>query len=758
MASKTRKLLVPCRKSIMLNWFDGSFRSLFGLGIVLIGLGLSCEPTTVYDEFVLVVTSQENVVGLRIIAVTNDGANRAVYDSEGDSLVADKLSNLSGYDLVNGKFDVGIATGLPTEQNVKLLVYGYKDTVTRKPTVAFADVVQLGTTGPRSAYLRSIGTDCDQDADGALSCGIPGCCVGTSYDIAVKDCDDINASVSPFVTAAPECIPCNAPDYVCSGKAPVCKDDDNDGVADCSLEDCDSNDPDVHAGHAEVCDFKDNDCDGDIDEGYDVGTPCTGGTGTCKNVGTTVCAPDSFDVVCSVSGVDKGIPCDDGNLCTNNDVCTGGINSTCRGSVKVCDDLLECTTDSCANGDCVAEILPNSCVIDKQCYETGDTTSQCLVCDPDADNTSWSHVENGTQCDDGDECTTEDVCVDGVCVGGSADTCDDGLECTLDLCDSESGCSHVPNDELCDDNNVCTDNQCSIPGGCIFPNKTGGCDDNSVCTEEDTCTGGLCTGTPIDCDDDVFCTIDSCIADSGCQHQPSDALCDDMNPCTTDVCIANVGCDHTPTNDPCNDKNSCTTGDFCSGGVCQSGAPIACDDNNQCTTDSCDPAKGCVNTKVAKSCDDGNACTSGDTCVDGVCKSTKIIDCADGNICTTDSCDPSVGCKNEANTLPCQDGNACTDGDTCKDKVCAAGGPTVCDDGNQCTSDTCFPATGCSFSNVSKDCDDGNPCTLSDKCIGGVCVAGPPKNCNDNDECTTDTCDVTDGSCVNTPVPGPGCP
>jgi Putative metal-binding motif len=46
------------------------------------------------------------------------------------------------------------------------------------------------------------------------------------------------------------------------------------------------------------------------------------------------------------------------------------------------------------------------------------------------------------------------------------------------------------------------------------------------------------------------------------------------------------------------------------------------------------------------------------------------------------------------------------------------------------------------------DCD-GNLCSPA-QCQGGVCVALPAKECNDDDPCTTDTCDPTTGACVST--------
>ena len=72
--------------------------------------------------------------------------------------------------------------------------------------------------------------------------------------------------------------------------------------------------------------------------------------------------------------------------------------------------------------------------------------------------------------------------------------------------------------------------------------------------------------------------------------------------------------------------------------------PRNCDDGKMCTTDSCDPATGCVNANNTLECDDGDACTAGDACVDGSCLSDSPTDCEDGNLCTDNPCDPETGC------------------------------------------------------------------------------------------------------------------
>ena len=51
--------------------------------------------------------------------------------------------------------------------------------------------------------------------------------------------------------------------------------------------------------------------------------------------------------------------------------------------------------------------------------------------------------------------------------------------------------------------------------------------------------------TPVNCDDGVDCTVDSCDVATGCQNAVDDALCDDGDVCTEDVCNAINGCENT---------------------------------------------------------------------------------------------------------------------------------------------------------------------------------------------------------------------
>ena len=100
------------------------------------------------------------------------------------------------------------------------------------------------------------------------------------------------------------------------------------------------------------------------------------------------------------------------------------------------------------------------------------------------------------------------------------------------------------------------------------------------------------SGSPLLCDDNDACTVDSCDSVSGCRHDASG--CDDGNPCTDDSCNAVQGCVHANNNVLCNDFNACTRTDRCVGGVCVGSNPPVCDDGDSCTADACDPGIGCV--------------------------------------------------------------------------------------------------------------------------------------------------------------------
>jgi cysteine-rich repeat protein len=447
-----------------------------------------------------------------------------------------------------------------------------------------------------------------------------------------------------------------------------------------------------------------------VDEGTVVSCPAPeGADGFCQ---AASCDPATGQ--CSMVAANNGKPCDDDDPCTLGDSCQDG---TCLAGPAVnCNDGNPCTDDACSPGQ------------------------------------GCTHLPGSGPCNDGDVCTLGDLCQAGACVGGNGTlSCDDNNPCTDDGCDPDVGCTFVANQAACSDGNACTlgdhcDNKVCVPTG------QPSCDDDNLCTNDacDAAQGCIHLLNSVPCNDGDKCTTDDicqlgeCVGGGG-------LVCDDSNPCTADSCAPKIGCQFTPVNGACDDGNACTLNEQCGNGLCIAGAMLGCDDTNVCTTDSCDPESGCIYAFNNAACSDDDICTINESCVAGQCVSESMLACDDENPCTDDSCDPETGCVHTPNQADCSDDNACTAGDHCQGGECLTTGMLTCDDANLCTNDNCDPDVGCVYSANNNPCDDGNLCTENDACANGKCVGGGNKVCpDDNNTCTTDSCDA-DSGCIYTP-------
>ena len=392
------------------------------------------------------------------------------------------------------------------------------------------------------------------------------------------------------------------------------------------------------------------------------------------------------------------------------------------------------TTEIGPNTSVSAVCAPDQCEIAGVCRDHLEINpaNSCEACVVPISRSRFSPWAAGA-CDDGNACTTSDICELGRCVGDPV-PCDDGDPCSLDRCDPKTGqCVADPDVAKCG----------------IDP-----------CGAAPATLEGEATG--LDCDDDDPCTTDRCEPWLGCVHDPADAEtpipCDDADPCTSNDLCGDGECAGTVAID-CNDGDLCTI-DVCEPVVADGVAPGSeggcrhrpignlCEDDNPCTDERCDPEKGCVYPFNSDPCDDHNACTAIDTCTRGACLGTTVSP-DDRNPCTDDACDPKLGIVNVPNRLPCSDGDACTVDDVCADAACVPGkDPLVCDDENFCSDDRCDPIRGCVFDNHARACDDDSFCTDGDICAGGACI-GNTVNCDDNNACTTDACAPAVG-CSNT--------
>ncbi|MBM4345389.1 MAG: hypothetical protein FJ100_18615 [Deltaproteobacteria bacterium] len=349
------------------------------------------------------------------------------------------------------------------------------------------------------------------------------------------------------------------------------------------------------------------------------------------------------------------------------------------------------------------------------------------------------------------------ACTKGQCVAQLAKDgtpCDDGNLCNgADAC-AGGTCKAGDKALECSDGDACTGDTCNPKAGCVFAPLPSKCDDDQPCTV-DVCAKGKCTNTAIDsatCDDGNECTVgDKCAA--GKCTPGANKGCDDDNVCTTDSCDPDLGCIGKNNEAPCSDNDACTKGDECKDGECRAGKTVvSCDDGKPCTDDSCTKLKGCVNANTAdgKACSDGDACTDGDACKAGTCSAGTALACGDSDVCTDDACDKAKGCTHANNTAKCEDGDVCSEGDACAAGKCAPGKAKNCDDANTCTSESCDPKSGCQLAATASPCDDANACTTGDACKDKACAAGAGKpDCDDKNPCTDDACDAKVG-CTHT--------
>ena len=318
--------------------------------------------------------------------------------------------------------------------------------------------------------------------------------------------------------------------------------------------------------------------------------------------------------------------------------------------------------------------------------------------------------------------------------GGQCGSCDDNDVCTDEWC-HDGTCQHSFNYAPCDDGNPCTGNDKCHDGVCfgtILPQAELveiGC----VCEMDADCEllddGDPCNGT-------LYCNAEN--KEAVCAVVPGSIPdCDDGNPCSLDKCEPFVGCGSLP-----DDSLSCSNGDPCDGketcenGECIDGPDLVCQDGDSCTTDVCVTMTGCVYEQDPDFCEDGLECTA-HACEDGVCETTLLP-----GFCIIDKLCMEPGYQNPVNLcqacLPDESNDSWTyldDGEPCAPgKVCHE---------NKC----CQPACGdflCGPDGCGGLC---GTCLEGWSCQAGSCVEGPCVPDCAGKECGGDGCLGSCGEC-----------
>ncbi|GEM_PF-2442389 len=351
---------------------------------------------------------------------------------------------------------------------------------------------------------------------------------------------------------------------------------------------------------------------------------------SCGSGASTACRPDCSNKECG----------DDG----------------CGGSCGGCDDGVSCTTDTCRQGLCYADLDPNYCVISGSCVPSGtlNPSNPCQKCTPKNSSKGWSAEANGVvcgtgaicfdkeccpyaqncegkncgedgcgglcgQCGEFEECSAKGVCEEKVCEGGC-----DGKDCGFDECGKSCG--------TCPGGNECQD------GACICVPKCAGkeCGDDSCNGTCGTCTGvnrtcqsGKCVCSGESCGDNCCGPGQVCVGGDYCCLPKCDG-----KECGDNACGGECG--------QCNFENAvCLEGKCecpgwtCPGGCCGDPKEV-CDPEGECCLPQCE-GKECGDDGCGAVC---GLCAAGQICLTGVCP-PEGWECIDDNTeewdgCTTD--------------------------------------------------------------------------------------------------------------------------
>lgn len=252
----------------------------------------------------------------------------------------------------------------------------------------------------------------------------------------------------------------------------------------------------------------------------------------------------------SLIAEDDGIPCtesscDESTLSVEN---VPGPSCECEAPGELCDatDAGDCTASEC-KADFTCERLPCDGLFADQPCVTG-------TCD---DSGSCVRIELtvGAACDDGFDCTTDDLCESGgLCVGGPDDAlCDDGLFCNgAEIC-GQSGCEMgVDAADDAPDQRACVAHSCDESRDSISSDDSlcGSCDDTELYSDADADGYGESSSVEIQClpfgdpTPSGFATLaDDCADDDPWRHPGAAEICfdfvdDDCDGSDTDDCEA----------------------------------------------------------------------------------------------------------------------------------------------------------------------------------------------------------------------------
>ncbi len=538
-------------------------------------------------------------------------------------------------------------------------------------------------------------------------------------------------------------------------------------------------------------------CEAADDESCDDANDCT--NDIC-NLATNECEYEAID------NVDAPTQNDGDCLVV---LCTLGVEMQLYDDQDPLDDGLDCTADSCNQGQAVNTPAPlgTGCTGVDPLASVCDSAGGCVQCNADAEcldfAAGWSDTDCQTprcvagqcelQCEPlgvvaADQSPQAD-CRTVVCDGGcgyqnnvdDTDVQDDNNDCTQDLCDL-GVVSHPPEpvSTLCGASGVCDGN-----GNCGFCNVDGDCQADTFCRDwrcDTVAMPNVCVFTDLNDGVDLptgqidgNCRTQRCNTGAAENQIDGADLPVDNLECTLDLCSAG-----TPTNPPLALDVPCTQGvggRFCNGnGACVdcndvtqcSGADGICD-QNACNANTCEIEFLAATVNAPMACQSAMPdcqvvkCDGLGSCGASVPDDADVVD--DGIQCTADSCSGGAEVHDSATvegTNCTQNGSFCDGMETCQSGVCIAGGsPCPGHNTGPACDDSCDELTGtCTASDMlATPCDDGQFCTGTDFCnSNGTCVGlGNPCPGQDVGPACDDSCSEASGDCSAPDVVATAC-